>query len=103
MLLASAAAVPITPTHRVGGRAALDGGFYDSVPLPDVPAHGETLVLLTRHKPTRPQLFEYESRIYWQPASPVPVVNMDCTNPAGVQQAFSQGLLEALALSRGKD
>ena len=34
LLLASGAAVPITPVHHVNGRAALDGGFYDSIPLP---------------------------------------------------------------------
>lgn len=99
LLLASSAAVPITPTHKVSGRVALDGGFYDSVPLPKPDHHsGDTLVLLTRHKPERPQLFEAEGRFYLQPKSTVPVINMDCTNPVGVQSTFEQGLMEAIEL-----
>lgn len=99
LLLASSAAVPITPTHKVSGRVALDGGFYDSVPLPKPEtSNGDTLVLLTRHKPERPQLFEADGRVYLQPKSMVPVINMDCTNPVGVQRTFEQGLLEAIEL-----
>lgn len=100
VLLASAAAVPITPTHRVAGRAALDGGFYDSIPLPQGvnSRGGDTLVLVTRHRPERSQIFELEGRIYLQPRSAVPVTNMDCTNPVGVQRTFEQGLSEAAGL-----
>lgn len=43
LLLASGAAVPITPTHKVAGSVALDGGFYDNTPLPKTaPASGDT-------------------------------------------------------------
>jgi hypothetical protein len=99
LLQASAAAVPITPTHRVHGRAALDGGFYDSVPLPQDRAHDpHTLVLLTRHRPRLPQMFEHEHRVYIQPLHAVPAVNMDCTSPGNVQRTFEQGRDEALRL-----
>lgn len=99
LLLASAAAVPITPVHRVAGRAALDGGFYDSVPLPQNRATDpHTLVLLTRHRPDLPQMFEHEQRVYVQPAQRVPAVNMDCTSPEDVLQTFAQGRLEAQRL-----
>lgn len=99
LLLASGAAVPITPMHMVAGRAALDGGFYDNVPLPKTEkAIGDTLVLVTRHKPDRPRLFESNGRIYLQPKSKVPVTNMDCTDPIGVQRTFDQGLSEATEL-----
>jgi predicted acylesterase/phospholipase RssA len=100
LLLASAAAVPITPTHLVGGRVALDGGFYDSIPLPKEPNRtgGDTLVLVTRHRPQRPQIFESQGRIYLQPRAAVPVTNMDCTNPVGVVRTFEQGLSEAEGL-----
>jgi predicted acylesterase/phospholipase RssA len=99
LLLASGAAVPITPTYRVAGRVALDGGFYDSIPLPkQVTATGDSLVLLTRHQPHRPPLFEEGGRVYVQPQRPVAVVNMDCTNPQGVRATFEQGLREAQAL-----
>lgn len=99
LLLASAAAVPITPVHRVHGRAALDGGFYDSVPLPQDRADDpHTLVLLTRHRPDLPQMFEHEQRVYIQPAQAVPAINMDCTNPASVRQTYEQGRAESLRL-----
>jgi predicted patatin/cPLA2 family phospholipase len=99
LLLASAAAVPITPVHRVDGRPALDGGFYDSVPLPKDRAHdARTLVLLTRYRPDLPQIFRHEERVYMQPARAVPAVNMDCTRPADVEHTYAQGRDEALRL-----
>lgn len=102
LLLASGAAVPITPTHRVAGRVALDGGFYDSIPLPkEASATGDTLVLLTRHQAHRAQIFEESGRVYVQPRHPVAVVNMDCTNPQGVRATFEQGWREAKALMSG--
>ena len=98
-LLASAAAVPITSVHRVHGRAALDGGFYDSIPLPTSRAGDtNTLVLLTRHRPDLPQFFTYQQRVYLQPARAVVAINMDCTNPRNVQLTYEQGRHEAAAL-----
>jgi predicted acylesterase/phospholipase RssA len=102
LLLASGAAVPITPTHRVGGRPALDGGFYDSVPLPPAPAaEGDTLILLTRHRPELPRIFLHEHRVYLQPTRPVAAINMDCTNPGAVRKTYEQGRQEAAALLAG--
>lgn len=99
MLLASAAAVPITPTHRVYGRAALDGGFYDSVPLPQDRAHDRhALVLLTRHRPDLPQIFTHQQRVYLQPSCAVAAINMDCTSATNVQLTYEQGRQEAAAL-----
>jgi predicted acylesterase/phospholipase RssA len=97
-LMASAAAVPITPTHRVKGRAALDGGFYDSVPLPREQDGEGTLVLLTRHRPDLPRIFSYQRRVYLQPAKAVVAINMDCTSGANVQATYEQGYREALEL-----
>ncbi|MFM2274181.1 MAG: hypothetical protein RL211_53, partial [Pseudomonadota bacterium] len=78
LLLASAAAVPITPTHKVNGRAALDGGFYDNVPLPqDRADDAGTLVLLTRHRADLPQAFHFQGRTYLQPSRVVDATNMD--------------------------
>lgn len=95
-LLATAAAVPITPTHRVKGRAALDGGFYDSIPLPrDREDDEHTLVLLTRHRPELPQIFTHQGRVYLQPRKRVAAVNMDCTNGKNVALTFEQGRQEA--------
>jgi len=98
-LLASAAAVPITPAHRVHGRPALDGGFYDSVPLPQNRENDEhTLVLLTRHNPRNPNIFELNQRVYVQPSSPVDASNFDCTDGIPIQKTYLQGQREACAL-----
>jgi predicted acylesterase/phospholipase RssA len=95
-LLASAAAVPLTPSYRVHGRPALDGGFYDNLPLPEDRAEDPaTLVLLTRHRADLPRIFEHDRRVYLQPARPVVAVNMDCTSGANVRATFEQGLSEA--------
>ena len=92
LLLASAAAVPITPTHMVDGRPALDGGFYDNVPIPQSREEDtNTLVLLTRHRPELPQAFYLEGRIYFQPSRAVDATNMDCTSSMNVQNTFNQG------------
>lgn len=99
LLMASAAAVPITPIHRVAGHAALDGGFYDSIPLPqDRQGDPETLVLLNRHRADLPQMFTHQQRVYLQPAQKVAAINMDCTSGTNVQLTYTQGRSEALAL-----
>ncbi|MDH4450303.1 MAG: patatin-like phospholipase family protein [Rhodoferax sp.] len=102
LLLASAAAVPITPTHKVNGRAALDGGFYDNVPLPQDPAdHAGTLVLLTRHRADLLPAFDLGGRTYVQPSRPVAATNMDCTSGPNVQSTYAQGREDMGAWLRG--
>jgi hypothetical protein len=102
LLMAAAAAVPITPTYKINGRVALDGGFYDNVPIPRLPNEvGETLVLLTRHQPNLPQIFAHEDRVYIQPAKQVQAINMDCTRPESVIATYRQGREEAQKLLAG--
>ena len=101
LLLASAAAVPITATHKVHGRAALDGGFYDNVPLPqDRADDAGTLVLLTRHRADLPLAFDMGGRTYLQPSRPVAAINMDCTSGPNVQNTYAQGLEDMTAWLR---
>ena len=96
LLLASAAAVPITPAHKVRGRFALDGGFYDNVPLPQSRADDSgTLVLLTRHRADLPRAFDFQGRIYLQPSRPVVATNMDCTSGSNVSKTHAQGREDA--------
>ena len=98
-LLATAAAVPITPVHRVHDRPALDGGFYDSVPLPKDRQHDEhTLVLLTRHQASKPHVFELGRRIYVQPSATVAAKNFDCTDGVSIRSTYLQGKQDAQAL-----
>lgn len=98
-LLASAAAVPVTPAYRIAGSPALDGGFYDSVPRPPREADGlGALVLLTRHKPGLPQVFAHDGAVYIQPLAPVAATNLDCTSGRNVLLTYEQGLREAQQL-----
>jgi len=99
LLLASAAAVPITPIYRVNNRPALDGGFYDNIPLPlDRADDAQTLILLTRHRADLPSIFEYQKRVYLQPAAPVAATNLDCTSGENVVKTYEQGKSEAQRL-----
>ncbi|MFM9923220.1 patatin-like phospholipase family protein [Variovorax sp. H27-G14] len=103
LLLASGAAVPLTPSFQIEGRAALDGGFYDSMPLSTCRTHDPgTLVLLTRHRSDLPQVFEHEQRVYLQPLKPVAAINMDCTSGRNIKLTYDQGLREAADLVNGR-
>jgi hypothetical protein len=57
-----------------------------------------TLVLLTRHYPKRPSIFQYGGRTYLQPSRPVPVSTWDCTAKATVIDAFTLGYKDAAKL-----
>lgn len=97
LLLGSAAAVPITPIHMVEGRPALDGGFYDNVPLPQNRSDdASTLVLLTRHRPDLPRAFQLDERTYFQPSRPVAAINMDCTSGVNIESTFHQGVSDTV-------
>ncbi len=97
LLLASSCTPPFTPALRLHGRAVLDGGMVDNVPVQALPApHAPTLVLLTRRYP-RP-LPRSEQRSYLQPSRPVPVAGWDCTDGAGIRAALALGRDDACAL-----
>lgn len=99
LLLSSGCALPLMPLHYLQGRPALDGGFHDSVPLPASREKDDrTLVLLTRHRPAWPQIFEYRRRVYLQPTRPVAAGTLDFTSGANIQSTFDQGQQEGAAL-----
>lgn len=99
LLMASAAAVPITPIYKVHGKAALDGGFYDNAPLPQNRTDdANTLVLLTRHRPDLPAIFTLNNRFYVQPFKAVAAINMDCTSGQAVIDTYEQGKRDAFNL-----
>jgi hypothetical protein len=99
LLAASAAAVPITPVVTWAGRPALDGGFYDSIPLPKAAfKRSNTLVLLTRYRPKQPHIFEIDGCTYIQPSTAINVVNFDCTNAENVNLAYAHGIADARAI-----
>ena len=99
LLAASAAAVPITPAAYWSGNPALDGGFYDSNPLPKLPfERTRTLILLTRYRSAYPHMFEIDGCTYIQPSRRIDAVNFDCTNADNVRRAYQHGVSDALAL-----
>ncbi|MDP5007888.1 MAG: patatin-like phospholipase family protein [Glaciimonas sp.] len=102
LLMATAAAVPIAPAVSWEGRPALDGGFYDSIPLPKAPfSHPNTLILLTRYRPKQPHLFEFNGCTYIQPSNTINAVNFDCTNADNVEIAYAHGITDGRALLAG--
>ncbi len=97
LLLASSCTPPFTPALTLHGRAVLDGGMVDNVPVhalpdPDAP----TLVLLTRRY-SRP-LPRSAARAYLQPSRPVPVAGWDYTDGPGIRAAIELGRRDATAL-----
>jgi hypothetical protein len=98
LLAAAAAAPPFMPARRVEGRIAVDGGFADNAPRIPL-SQDRQLVLLTRHYPKLPQLFEMGGRWYFQPARAIPVSTWDCTPKATVDAAFELGRADAAILA----
>ena len=97
LLGAAAAAPPFMNARRIGGLAAIDGGYTDNAPIhpQSTDEKSRTLVLLTRHYPRLPQLFRWEGRTYWQPSQCVPVSTWDCTKKTTVLEAFALGEQDA--------
>jgi hypothetical protein len=97
LLQGAGAALPFMPAQRMAGRWLLDGGYTDNAPLPaQIPAEqAATLVLLTRHYPKLPALFQWRGRQYWQPSQPVPVSTFDCRPDTAIAQALELGIQDA--------
>ncbi|WP_410211826.1 hypothetical protein [Aquirhabdus sp.] len=71
---------------QVQGKAILDGGVVDNVPIAGLdPTPEPVLVLLSRMYPNRPTQFSLndqgQKRLYVQPSSPIPVKSWDYTRP----------------------
>jgi predicted patatin/cPLA2 family phospholipase len=101
LLMASASVPPVTPIGRVGGRAALDGGLVDNVPVHPLEAieatGGKTLVLLTRQYPALPVV---EGRIYIQPSQRIGVSQFSITDGDGIEAAYRLGVADGEAFLR---
>lgn len=102
ILVAAASAPPFMSAPRVGGRYAIDGGYTDNAPIPPTPdqASSNTLVLLTRHYPKLPPLFNWLGRSYWQPSQRIPVSTWDCTPKTTVREAYALGLQDGMRAIR---
>ncbi len=96
LLVAAAAAPPFMAPRELNGRLAVDGGLCDNAPRPPFAAPAERqLVLLTRHYPQRPSVFEHQGRWYMQPSRPVPVSTWDCTLRTDISHAIELGRVDA--------
>ncbi|HEY4293958.1 patatin-like phospholipase family protein [Luteibacter sp.] len=100
LLIAAASAPPIMSARPVGGAHAIDGGYTDNAPIPlqTDAERSSTLVLLTRHYPGFPPLFQWAGRTYWQPSRRIPVSTWDCTPRATVRDAYDLGTHDAASL-----
>lgn len=104
LLLQSASTPPFTPVLRRDGRAVLDGGLVDNVPVGALdPTPGNVLVLVTRLYP-RPRRFVIETagqrRLYLQPSQRVPISSWDYTRPEAMTHAYDLGRRDADAFLR---
>ncbi len=95
LLLQSASTPPFTPVLRREGRAVLDGGLVDNVPVDALDVTpGNVLVLVTRLYP-RPRRFVMQSggqrRLYLQPSQRVPISSWDYTRPDAMTHAYDLG------------
>lgn len=97
LLAAAGAAPPFMKARRLRGQWALDGGYVDNAPVPaqSPEQQASTLVLLTRHYPKLPSVFQWRGRSYWQPSHKVPVSTWDCRAGTTVEQAFELGRSDA--------
>jgi hypothetical protein len=98
--LIAATASPVPNSPALNGRLGMDGGFRDNAPvapISPIDMHGQdqTLVLLTRHNPRMPSVFNVGKRTYWQPSHAVRVSTWDCTPGTDVHAAYEHGRLDA--------
>ena len=91
LITASSCTPPFTPIELRGGRATLDGGMVDNVPVAAVEQGPSTLVLLTRRYPARADTFTHLGRLYVQPSAKVAVSAWDYTSPSAMQATYDQG------------
>ncbi len=93
VVMCSSCAPPLTPLHRYNGKAAIDGGIYDNVPvhaLGDDESKGDVLILLTRQYDLR-RIPQVKGRVYVQPSVPLPIQMWESTDPEGYQKTYDIG------------
>jgi predicted acylesterase/phospholipase RssA len=101
LLISGAAASPFVASRQLGGQLAVDGGFADNAPrLPLTGTDDAHLVLLTRHYPKRPTLFQFEGRTYLQPSVRIPVSTLGCTLHTDIMGAIALGRRDGAAALR---
>ena len=94
VILSSSCTPPFTPLMFRSGKAVLDGGMIDNIPVHGIDNYpGKTLVLCSRPYKKLPSI---TNRVYVAPSKPVPVSSWDYTNPEAIKLTYSQGMQDAI-------
>ena len=94
LIISSSCTPPFTPLMYQSGKAVLDGGMIDNIPVHGVSGYsGDTLVLCSRPYNNLPNI---PGRTYLAPSNPVAISSWDYTNPKAVKATFEQGKEDAL-------
>jgi predicted acylesterase/phospholipase RssA len=94
LIISSSCTPPFTPLMYQSGKAVLDGGMIDNIPVHGVNNFpGHTLVLCSRPYKNLPTI---DGRTYIAPSNPVAVNSWDYTNPEAIKITFNQGKEDAL-------
>jgi predicted acylesterase/phospholipase RssA len=101
LIIASSCTPPFTPIEYRAGRATLDGGLVDNVPVDAVDANGgHVLVLTTRRYKQHAPVFVRDGRVYVQPSEKAPASSWDYTSPKRYEQTYELGLRDGEAFIR---
>lgn len=96
LIISSSCTPPFTPIMYQSGKAVLDGGMIDNIPVHGVSNYlGNTLVLCSRPYKNLPKT--KDGRVYVAPSRAVAVSSWDYTNPEAIKNTFKQGKEDALA------
>ena len=99
LILQSSCTPPLTPLYRRDGRAVLDGGLFDTVPVDSVGEARSTLVLLSRQY-RQDAIPQVRGRTYVQPSAPIPIQKWDYTSPDRVRDSYELGLRDGERFAR---
>lgn len=93
LIVSSSCTPPFTPLMYQSGKAVLDGGMIDNIPVHGVSHYpGDTLILCSRPYKNLPNI---PGRTYLAPSNSVAVNAWDYTNPQAIIATFKQGKEDA--------
>jgi predicted acylesterase/phospholipase RssA len=98
LIIASSCTPPFTPIEYRDGKAALDGGLVDNIPVQVADADsGPMLVLATRRYPKHAPVFIQHGRVYAQPSQPIAASSWDYTSVDKMDQTYELGRFDGNA------
>jgi predicted acylesterase/phospholipase RssA len=98
LIIASSCTPPFTPIEYRDGRATLDGGLVDNIPVHAADHDGgPVLVLATRRYPKHAPVFMRDGRTYVQPSQAVAASSWDYTSVDRMSQTYELGRIDGNA------